>query len=166
MATFKILQIFRITSYLSETNALYRKEKPMKYLLPVFSLLWLMVSLGSFAAISVEKQTLPADTITVQDLQSRIHSGVALQLLDVRLVKDRDTDQRLLPGAIWHDPAQVDIWAKTLTKKTPVVVYCVHGHRVSQEVRNRLAQLGFSVQQLAGGIEAWKAVGGATVPFH
>jgi rhodanese-related sulfurtransferase len=125
-----------------------------------------VVSLGSVAAASVEKQTPPADTITVQDLQSRIRSGATIQLVDVRLPKDRKVDPRLLPTAVWRDPEQVDTWAKALSKNKPVVVYCVHGHRVSQQVESRLSQLGYSVQRLAGGIEAWKAAGGDTVPIN
>ena len=106
-----------------------------------------------------------ADTLTVQHLKTLFDKGSAVKVIDVRLPKDLKADPRLIPSATWLDPSQVEKWAKTLTKGTPIVVYCVHGHRVSQQVAERLLSLGYPTRRLAGGIEAWKEVKGNTVPL-
>ena len=46
-------------------------------------------------------------------------------------------------------------------KDRPVVVYCVHGHEVSQNAAKALRELGMAAQFLDGGLEeGWKAAGG------
>jgi rhodanese-related sulfurtransferase len=46
-----------------------------------------------------------------------------------------------------------------------VVVYCVHGHEVSNGVVARLRDLGLEALLLEGGIEAWKASGGSVTAW-
>ena len=41
-----------------------------------------------------------------------------------------------------------------------MVVYCVHGHEVSQGVAKALEEQGLLASYLEGGVEAWKAQGG------
>jgi hypothetical protein len=62
----------------------------------------------------------------------------------------------LVRGALRRDPAGVAQWGKTLPGKTEVVVYCVHGHEVSQGIARTLG-----ARYVEGGIEAWRAAGGA-----
>ncbi len=82
-------------------------------------------------------------------------------LLDVRRRPAFEADPRVIPGAAWRDPDAVGAWATGLPSGVPVVVYCVHGHEVSNGVVDRLRGLGLDVALVEGGIEAWKAAGGA-----
>jgi rhodanese-related sulfurtransferase len=40
-----------------------------------------------------------------------------------------------------------------------MVVYCVHGHEVSQSAARTLRELGFKAQYLEGGIATWTEAG-------
>jgi thiosulfate sulfurtransferase len=82
-------------------------------------------------------------------------------LLDVRRRPAFEADPRMISGAVWRDPHRVDAWAAELMPGAPVVVYCVHGHEVSNGVVDRLRDLGFDAALVEGGIEAWRAAGGA-----
>ena len=99
-------------------------------------------------------------TLSAQDLKSRLWHGVDVTLVDVRRAAAREADPRLVPGAVWRDPEQVDGWAHELPRDRPVVAYCVHGHEVSAGVVERLHALGFEAARLEGGFEGWKAAGG------
>jgi rhodanese-related sulfurtransferase len=66
-----------------------------------------------------------------------------------------------IAGALRRDPAAVGDWAKTLPRASSVVVYCVHGHEVSQGVARALADSGIRASYLEGGIEAWRKEQGA-----
>ena len=61
----------------------------------------------------------------------------------------------LIRGALRRDPLRVAEWGKCLPGDADVVVYCVHGHEVSQGVAKALG-----ARYLEGGIEAWRAGGG------
>jgi rhodanese-related sulfurtransferase len=61
----------------------------------------------------------------------------------------------LIRGALRRDPLRAADWARTLPGEAEVVVYCVHGHEVSQAAAKTLG-----ARYLEGGIEAWRAAGG------
>ncbi len=84
--------------------------------------------------------------------------GTAL-LLDVRRAAAFAAADTMLPGASWHDPADIATWISTLPRDREIVVYCVHGHEVSQGAARRLCVEGFRARYLGGGIEAWVAQG-------
>jgi hypothetical protein len=66
----------------------------------------------------------------------------------------------MVSGALRRDPEKVGNWAKTLPAASSVVVYCVHGHEVSQKAAAALRELGLNASYLEGGIEeGWKALG-------
>ncbi|WP_255567402.1 thiosulfate sulfurtransferase GlpE [Dyadobacter linearis] len=108
-----------------------------------------------------QDSTNKSDSISVADLKSLMKTNSQVQVIDARMTKDFDRT-RVIPGARRGDPTQVAQWAGSLDKTKPVVIYCVHGHRVSQQVVDHLRQSGFSAQKLTGGIEAWKQLKGAT----
>ncbi|WP_291035165.1 rhodanese-like domain-containing protein [Dyadobacter sp. 50-39] len=112
--------------------------------------------------LSRQDSTQKSDSISVADLKSLIKASPHLQIIDARLLKDFDRTQ-VIPGAKWRDPTQVTQWAESLDKTKPVVIYCVHGHKVSQQVVDHLRQSGFTALRLTGGIEEWKEQKGATV---
>jgi len=58
-------------------------------------------------------------------------------------------------SALRRDPERVLEWKKSLPRSASVVVYCVHGHEVSQNVAQALG-----ARYLEGGIEAWREIGG------
>ena len=94
------------------------------------------------------------------ELQAALDSTSRPQLLDVRRVPVFEESRELIAGAIWRDPERVAEWSGELDSERPVVVYCVHGHQVSQGCASRLSELGFDAAYLDGGIEGWKAAGG------
>ena len=61
----------------------------------------------------------------------------------------------LIRGALRRDPEKVLDWKKSLPAAASVIVYCVHGHEVSQKVAQALG-----ARYREGGIEAWRETGG------
>lgn len=84
-------------------------------------------------------------------------------LIDVRRKVDLDASIEQLPGAVWHDPNDLDHWSTSLPMDREIVLYCVRGGSVSNAVVDALQATGFNARYIEGGIEGWKAVGGAVV---
>jgi len=84
-------------------------------------------------------------------------------LLDVRRVEDIAASSEQLAGANWKDPAQLSTWADALPKDQDIVLYCVRGGGVSNSVVDALQARGLNARFIEGGIEGWKAAGGAVV---
>jgi rhodanese-related sulfurtransferase len=85
----------------------------------------------------------------------------AVHLIDVRRKADRDASTEVVPGATWHDPEQLTQWAGELPAGKPIVLYCVRGGSVSNSVVDALQARGLDARFIEGGIEGWKAAGGA-----
>jgi thiosulfate sulfurtransferase len=101
-------------------------------------------------------------SMSPEGLKAVLVGPAGVTLLDVRRRAAFEADPRVIPSAIWRDPETVDLWARDLPREMPVVVYCVHGHEVSQGVVDRLQGLVLDAALIEGGIEAWKASGGPT----
>ncbi len=102
-------------------------------------------------------------SVSVSELAGAVETSTTTpRVIDVRLKEDFEADPVLIPSAMWLDPNDADVWAKDFAPETPVVVYCVRGHWVSQAVTKKLLDLGLKVSRLTGGIEAWKAAGKPT----
>jgi rhodanese-related sulfurtransferase len=84
-------------------------------------------------------------------------------LIDVRRKADLDASSEQLPGATWHDPEKLAEWAKSLPRDRHIVLYCVRGGSVSNGVVDALHAQGLNACFIEGGIEGWKAAGGALV---
>jgi Fe-Mn family superoxide dismutase len=97
-----------------------------------------------------------------ESLQASLAGGAKPLLLDVRRRKAYEAGPDLIAGAEWREPENVAEWAGALPKDRDIVVYCVYGHNVSEDIAAALAAKGLKVQALAGGIAAWRAVGGPT----
>jgi rhodanese-related sulfurtransferase len=78
-------------------------------------------------------------------------------VIDVRRNPAFLDSQEMIAGALRRDPETVGEWAAALPAASPVVVYCVHGHEVSQNVAKALSGRGLRASYLEGGIEDWKA---------
>ncbi len=101
--------------------------------------------------------------ISVTELFDRVGTADAPLLFDVRRRPVFDSDDRVIPGARWRDHRETAAWAAEAPGGAEVVVYCVHGHNVSQMATARLRAQGIDARWLAGGIEAWRAAGAPTV---
>ncbi len=93
----------------------------------------------------------------VPDLYASLGSPRAPLLIDVRRAAAFDADDRLIASATWRDPFAVQDWEKFLPRHRPVVVYCVHGHEISQNACVALRAKGIDARFLQGGIEEWNA---------
>jgi rhodanese-related sulfurtransferase len=82
-------------------------------------------------------------------------------IIDVRRHSAFQGATEMIGGALWRDPERVSEWAGELPRASHVVVYCIHGGEVSQGVAHALRERIPSARYLQGGIEAWKALGGA-----
>lgn len=80
-----------------------------------------------------------------------------VQLLGVRRAPAYAAAPQMLPGARRADPEEIAAWMGSLDARTPVVVYCVHGHQVSQGCASELERAGHDAYYLDGGIEHWKS---------
>jgi len=95
------------------------------------------------------------DSISPADLDRLLDGGANVRVLDVRREADRVEVEHPVPSAEWRNPDQVAEWGREITDADEVIVYCVHGHHVSQSTRQALRDQGLAARILAGGIEAW-----------
>jgi len=86
-------------------------------------------------------------------------------LLDVCLPRDLPRRRDMLAGAAMHAPAALSHWIKELPRDRPIVVYCICGFQVSGTAVAELRRQGYDARALIGGITAWHAIGGTTVPL-
>ena len=100
--------------------------------------------------------------INFSDLKSALGRARAPLVIDVRKTPAFSAAPDMIAGALRRDPAAVAAWAKELPSAGDVVVYCVHGHEVSQGVAAALRAAGIAASYLVDGIEeGWKQAGGA-----
>ena len=107
----------------------------------------------------------PARNIAPEDLRERIVRDAGdMLVVDVRRRPVFMAAADMIKGAIWRDPERLDAWADLLPKNRDVIIYCVYGHNVSQDVCAALRARGIAARQLLGGIAAWHAIAGPTAP--
>ena len=100
-------------------------------------------------------------SISASQLKSALAGGEPPLLIDVRRAPAFRAAPDMAAGALRRDPAQVDGWAQSLPRAASAVVYCVHGHEVSQNAAKALQQKGIAARYLEGGLEeGWRAAGG------
>jgi rhodanese-related sulfurtransferase len=102
-------------------------------------------------------------SINAENLYARLGLPQSAAIIDVRKPAGFDETPRILPGARRGVPDNIATWARQLQKAKPVVVYCVHGHEVSQTTAATLRALGFDASYLEGGIAHWIEAGLPTV---
>ena len=101
------------------------------------------------------------NSLSALELRLRLEDDKAPIVIDVRRQAAFTASTDMLRGALRRDPEQVDAWAKSLPQAESVVVYCVHGHEVSQRAAAALRQAGVSARYLEHGLEGWKGDDGA-----
>jgi rhodanese-related sulfurtransferase len=94
-------------------------------------------------------------SISAQELYSSIGTAVTPIVIDVRRSAAFAADNRMIVGAIWRDPDEVQHWCQDLLPERAVVVYCVHGREASQGVASALGAAGFDARYLEQGITGW-----------
>ncbi len=100
--------------------------------------------------------------ISAAELRRRLDSEAPPIVIDVRKAPAFAGAADMISGALRRDPADVAQWARSLPQAAAAVVYCVHGHEVSQDAARALEAAGIAAQFLQGGIEeGWRASGGA-----
>ncbi len=98
--------------------------------------------------------------ITLAALRQILAGNAPPLVIDVRKQERFREAGDLVRGALRRDPLRIAEWSKTLPQSAEVVVYCVHGHEVSQGAAKTLAAAGIPARYLEGGIEHWRESGG------
>jgi rhodanese-related sulfurtransferase len=91
-----------------------------------------------------------AGSVAVSDLCARLRGENPPLVIDVRKAPAFLAAPDMIRGGLRRDPAAVESWRRALPSGADVVVYCVHGHEVSQGVAKALG-----ARYLEGGIEHW-----------
>lgn len=104
-------------------------------------------------------------SISVYELAHQLAQRVPLRLLDVRRVQALAASGVQIAGAQWRDPTLWLDWKDGVARDLPIVVYCAHGHEISQGLSATLQAMGADARHLEGGIAAWQAQGQAVVPL-
>ena len=105
--------------------------------------------------------------ISAEELKAALDGDPAQRpvLLDVCLPQDVARRTDMLPGAAMHAPAALPRWVEGLPRNRPIAVYCICGFQVSGNAVAELRKRGYDARALSGGIVAWHAIGGTTVPL-
>lgn len=106
---------------------------------------------------------LSANAVSADDLNRALARPDAPVVIDVRRRAAFDKAERMIATAVWRNHATAADWADSLPDDASVVVYCVHGHAISQSAAATLRALGIDAYYLDGGIEHFIDAGGLTV---
>ena len=90
--------------------------------------------------------------VSAKQFQDLLDSDQPPLVIDCRRSVDYLADTGMLAGALRRDPDRVNAWAGELPQASSVVVYCVHGHKVSQGVAGALERVGIAAHYLDGGL--------------
>ena len=102
-------------------------------------------------------------SISAERLIDTIGTPRAPILYDTRRTKTFDKAERVIACAKWRDRQSVDEWYADIPDGADIVVYCVHGHQLSQSTAGHLRAKGINARFLTGGIDAYEAAGGITI---
>lgn len=95
-------------------------------------------------------------SVSVADFAELIKDTANVQLLDVRT--SDEFNEGHIDGALqidFYSALFMDLATMKLSKEKPVAIYCRSGRR-SASAANKLAEQGYDVINLDGGIMAWK----------
>ena len=98
-------------------------------------------------------------SISATELNEALNSDSAPLVFDVRKKPAFDSAPQMITTAAWQQHDEVTTWATEYSIDNIVVVYCVHGHAVSQDAAQALSDLGFDAKYLEGGIAGWSNEG-------
>ena len=98
-----------------------------------------------------------------QDLTDLMAAGRNPAVVDARKLEAYQASDVVIATAVWRDPVSVHEWSDTLNDDRGVVVYCIHGHQMSQSVAALLRANGLPARYLVGGIDGFVEAGGPTI---
>ena len=97
--------------------------------------------------------------ISPSELWALIGTHRAPQIVDTRKRAIYDTAPGLLPGAVWRDIKDIELWSTELDPDRPVVFACRAGHQMSQIAAAHLRAEGCAAHVLRGGYTGWTEAG-------
>ena len=97
--------------------------------------------------------------ISATELNALVGTAKCPLIADVRREAAFQSAPTRIASAVWHNHMS----AEELAGDREIIVYCVHGHNVSEIAAARLRQADASARMLEGGIEAFAAAGGLLV---
>ena len=103
------------------------------------------------------------NNISPKNLMALRDTGENFALVDVRKLPAFESSGQIIPGALWRDHEQVEIWSAAYVGDAQLIVYCVHGHEVSQNATAKLLLMGIDARYLQGGFDAWIEAGGNSI---
>lgn len=105
------------------------------------------------------------NSITVQQLMALLAESDAapFAIIDARKRPAAQASGRCVAGAVYRSPFNADNWHREFAGQR-AVVFCVHGHEVSQALCGFLRDHHVDAVYLEGGFEAWAEAGGETIP--
>ncbi len=98
-------------------------------------------------------------SVSASVLAGRLGRGDAPIIVDVRKAPAFDKTTRVVAGALRCLPDEIRASTAWLPRSREIVVYCVHGHEVSQGAARSLREAGFDASFLEGGIAHWEEAG-------
>lgn len=105
-------------------------------------------------------------TCTVDELRVQASQPFPPTIVDVRRRAAFEREPLRIPLSLRREPEEVSAWATDLDPWRRVVVYCVHGHEVSQNAARALRERGLDAASLAGGLEGWREREGLVEPWR
>ena len=97
--------------------------------------------------------------ISPRSLYALIGTRASPTIVDVRRQPGFEADDRMLVSALRRAPERIAEWQADLPRDRAIVVYCVHGHEVSQQAAAALRVGGHDARYLEGGIAGWAELG-------
>ena len=99
--------------------------------------------------------------ISAEELNDLIGTAKCPPIFDVRREAVFKAAPARIAGSLWHDHMSIETAAPEGAKE--IIVYCAHGHNVSEIAGARLRAKGLDARVLDGGIAAFQEFSGMTV---
>jgi rhodanese-related sulfurtransferase len=106
------------------------------------------------------------DRISIHELAEWQAAGRSFSLLDVRRAGARQAVAAQIAGARWRDPEALFAWRDEVPRDRPAIIYCAHGHELSQGCAATLRAMGLDARYLIDGFAGWQAAGQAVATLR
>ena len=105
------------------------------------------------------------DRISICELAEGQAAGRRFTLIDVRREAARQADGAQIDGAQWLPPEDLFHWKDAVARDRPAVLFCAHGHELSQGAAATLRTMGLDARYLIDGFAGWRAAAQAVQPL-